>query len=569
MRGTGVTGAFRARPSRAVVRSLFWTTVVLNLLFVLALLALRSPGPIVNVWLEAATQWVPVALFWVVAWRQGFVRRDILLIAVAVTVSAAGDTYYSLAMDSNGNLQFPSPADIGYLLFYPLMLIGLVVLVRRQRQRGGLAVLLDSVVAALGAGAVLAALLGPALADAAAGPTFIASALALAYPIFDIVLIAVVAGIAAGGHAGPRWGLLLGGLVFLAAGDIVYAILESESVYVAGTPLDATWAIGLGLMAWWVERQDSPVVREYKERPAARVLVPLIAVAACLAVLLYASQRALPVYVLILAALTVFLAAVPIVLRQRMLADVIASQEQVVTQLIELDTAKTELMSTLNHEIRTPLASIHGYLELINDGVGGEIPDAAAELLQVVSRNADRLTTLADDMLVLARLEANASPSQSQPVDIGDLLRTVAASLGGFAEGRGVELIVEACPTPAIVRGDTDQLRRTFTNIAENAIKFTPGPGTVRFITDLESSAKGSGTVSVRIVDDGMGIPEDELPHLFTKFYRASNARAGAVQGSGLGLSIAQNLIQAHEGKVAVTSSIGVGTTVEVLLPTG
>jgi signal transduction histidine kinase len=557
--------------TRSIARGLLVMTGVLNVAFLLGLSFTGSHSRFVGVWLAGATEVVPVVLFWFMAWRTRFARRDIVLIAAGVTATVIGDVSYSFAMDSNGDLPFPSPSDISYLLFYPLVFAGLVVLVvRHRRHRVVLTVVLDSLVAAIGADAVLAAILGTAMSAAASNPTFVASAVSLAYPVLDIALISAIAGIAAvpGIDIGPRWGLLLSGLFIMTAGDVIYAVLIGGSLYQAGTPLDATWAIGIGLMAWWAEQQDASIPRRTTaDRPWRAFVVPLGAVVASLVVLLAGTQRPVPVYALVLAAITVFLAAAPVVLRQRMLAQIVSSQQRVVKDLTELDAAKTEMMTTLNHEIRTPLASIRGYLELVEEGAGGEIPDAAAELLRVASRNTDRLESLADDMLLLARLEARVTVSESLPVDIDELLREVAASLEAVALHRDVRLVAEGVPIRAVVSGDAAQLRRAFANITENAIKFTPADGTVRLITDAESQPDGSTAVCVRIIDTGIGVPSDEVEHLLTKFYRASNARSEAVPGSGLGLSIAHNLITAHHGELAVTSVIGVGTAVEVRLP--
>jgi diguanylate cyclase (GGDEF)-like protein len=287
-------------------------------------LLLHGDGPnrLVDVLISELTQWVPVSVFWVAAARTRFARPDVLFATVAVTFNAAADTYYVTAMDAAGELPFPSPADIGYLLFYPLMLAALVALVRSQMRGLAWSVLLDSAVGALGSAAILAALLGPVLSSAVNEPENLATAVAVAYPVFDLLLVAAIAGIAAspGLTVGPRWTFLVGGLVLFAVADVVYALLEVSGTYLVGLPLDAAWALGLALMAVWVDAAGRPNLgRHFHDRKTPALFVPAVAVAAGLGVLIVGTQVAQPLAAVILASVTVALAAIPLVFRQRML----------------------------------------------------------------------------------------------------------------------------------------------------------------------------------------------------------------------------------------------------------
>ena len=281
-----------------------------------------GPNPLVDIWLGELTQWAPVAVFWVATVRTGFARGDVLFATLAVTLNAAADTYYVTAMDAGGELPFPSLADVGYLLFYPLMLAALVALVRSQMRGLAWSVLLDSAVGAIGSAAILTALLGPVLTSAVDESEVLATAVAVAYPVFDLLLVAAVAGIAAapGLTIGRRWTFLVGGLLVFAAADIVYALLEVDGLYLVGLPLDAAWALGLALMAVWVNaagRPDSRPALGGTKTPA--LFVPAVAVASGLGVLVLGTQVAQPVLAVVLAGLTVALAAIPLVFRQRML----------------------------------------------------------------------------------------------------------------------------------------------------------------------------------------------------------------------------------------------------------
>lgn len=549
---------------------LLWATAALNVAFLVGLILTEgSVDPFVNVWLSEATQWVPIGIFWLVAVRTGFTRLEVVLAAAGVTLSAVGDTYYSLAMDSKGYLPFPSVADIGYLLFYPLLLAAVVVLVRGQSVRFSRSMVLDSTVASLGSAAALAVILGPVLTDASSGSSFFADAVAAAYPLFDLILIAVIVGITASPRlrVGPRWIALTLGLVIFTVDDIVYALLEHTDSYVSGTPLDAGWAIGLALMTWWVDGIGRPPRPARPRRESRLVLpVPAFAVAAGLGVLLYGTQVRISPLALVLAAATVGLAAVPVMFRQGVLSRLLVGQEKVLRQLRELDRAKSEMIVTLNHELRTPLTSIRGYLEMVLDGDGGPVPEEAERMLQVVGHNTARLQTLVDDMLIISRLDAQVGPPIRSSVDLDEVLRRVVTSAQPFAKSRNVDLALECGDVSLTIAGDEAQLERAFTNLTQNAVKFTRSGGSVRLVSAAALEGE-SITAVVDIVDTGIGIPVEDVPQLFTRFFRASNAQTGAVPGTGLGLSIVQGLIEAHEGHVTVTSAVGYGTTFRVTLP--
>ncbi len=528
--------------------------------------------PFVNIGLAGATQWIPVAIFWLVAYRTAFARWDVIFAALGVTFSAMGDTYYSLAMDGAGLLAFPSPADIGYLLFYPLMIVALIALVRGQTRREAMSsVVLDSTVAALGAAALLAALLGPVFESAISGDDVLASMVAVAYPVLDLVLVAVIVGVAASPSLdiGPRWIWLVLGLLIFTAADTVYALLEYQGSYIAGTPLDALWALGLACLAWWVdgfERVDLHALHPRSHR--LRLPVPALAVATGLGVLIAGTQLSLSPLALAFAAGAVGLASVPVMLRQRFLSNLLAAQEILLRQTEQLDRSKTELMTTINHELRTPITSIRGYLELVADGEGGEIPDRAATMLRVVGHNAERLEGLIDDMMLMSSLEERVVQSDLSGVALRPLLERVVAAMYPQAMRRDVELSLEAGSLSPMVEGDVAQLERVFTNIVDNAVKFTPAHGSVRLTLDEALSINDEPIVVVRTIDTGMGIPAKEIPLLFTRFFRASNAHGEAVRGTGLGLAIVKNLVAAHGGEVVISSPAGEGTTVLVALPT-
>ncbi len=283
--------------------------MVLMLAVYLAGLVLPVDGlrPFVNGWLGTITQWIPAALCWRAVYRTGFRRMLVLLAAGAVTVFASANNYYVLALGDGVALSFPSPADFGYLLFYPLMLGSLAILVHRQLRALPPAVSLDSAVGALGVAAVLAAVLSPTLLAAQAGEFTFGTAFATAFPLFDLVLVAAVMGVASarGLDVGVRWGILVCGLLVFAATDLIYAEQIAADTYAVGTVLDGGWAVGLTLIALWVDGLARPPGAVGRRLTGAlSLIVPVVATASGVLVLVIGTQVRLSVLAVVLASVT-------------------------------------------------------------------------------------------------------------------------------------------------------------------------------------------------------------------------------------------------------------------------
>jgi signal transduction histidine kinase len=521
-----------------------------------------AESPLVNVGLSLATQWIPVTVFWLVAARTAFRHRTVIVAAAGVTFSAIGDGYWSVAADADGTLPQPWIADTGYLLFYPLMLIALVLLVRPQLRGVGGLVLLETAVATVGAAAVLAVILDPVLAAALTGDDMVTDAVAIAYPLFDLILIAMIAGIASvpGISFGPHRWALIAGLGVFAAADVAYALLANDDTYVVGTPLDATWAIGLGLITWWVTGVSGlPVERSVVSRRSV-VSLPAVAVLAGLAVLVVGTQAELSMMAVVLAALTVALGAVPIIFRQAMLGRMLTAQEEAVRRLTELDRAKTDMLTTVNHEFRTPLTSINGHVDLLLDDDG--LPPATRAVLETIERNGARLQALIDETFAASRFEDGTAALNRSVVDVADLSTRAVRGVEAAAAKHRVAVHLAAVDPELRIDGDPGHLGRALGNLLDNAVKFTEPGGRV-----LVSAERGKGGAVIRITDDGMGIPAGDIPRLFSRFFRASNVQNAAIPGVGLGLSTAKQIVEAHGGSIQVESAEGSGTTMTMRLP--
>jgi signal transduction histidine kinase len=235
-----------------------------------------------------------------------------------------------------------------------------------------------------------------------------------------------------------------------------------------------------------------------------------------------------------------------------------------VDQLTALDRQKTDFMATISHELRTPLTSINGYLELLEDGDYGDLTDAQRGALDIIGRNANRLRGLIEDLLVLNKIEATGLQSTTEDVPVDDLVEGVAELLRPVADAAGVTLVIEPIDPELVIRVDRGQLERSLINLGSNAVKFTRPGGQATI-----GAAEVDGRAVITVTDTGIGIPAGDLPQLFGRFFRASNATAAAIPGTGLGLAIVRAIVEGHGGELRLDSVEGEGTVIRVDLPVG
>lgn len=232
------------------------------------------------------------------------------------------------------------------------------------------------------------------------------------------------------------------------------------------------------------------------------------------------------------------------------------------TERHRVDRMKTEFVSTVSHELRTPLTSIAGSLGLLAGGAAGRLPDRAARLVGIAHANSERLVRLVNDILDIEKIEAGQIRFDLRPVPLGDILARTADANAGFAERYGVRVVIEDADPSALVTGDADRLIQVFTNLLSNAVKFSPADGVVHISV---SAREGCWRVDVR--DEGRGIPAEFQPRLFDKFSQADSSDTRAKGGSGLGLSIAREIVHRHQGVISFDTCEGEGTTFHVDLP--
>ncbi len=223
--------------------------------------------------------------------------------------------------------------------------------------------------------------------------------------------------------------------------------------------------------------------------------------------------------------------------------------------------SQREFVANVSHELKTPLTSVQGFAQALLDGTAGT-PEAQKQAAQVIYNESGRMHRMVLDLLDLARLDAGTLDLQRAPVDLTALLNSIAEKFAPQARAGNVDIRVETAVLPAII-GDGDRLAQVFTNLVDNALKFTPAGGSIT----LRAAPAGSG-VQVDVVDTGAGISAEALPHIFDRFYQADPSRPGGRKhGTGLGLAIVKEIVGAHGGKISVPSAPGTGSTFTISLP--
>jgi two-component system phosphate regulon sensor histidine kinase PhoR len=220
---------------------------------------------------------------------------------------------------------------------------------------------------------------------------------------------------------------------------------------------------------------------------------------------------------------------------------------------------RRDFIANVSHEFRTPLAAIKSVLETLEAGAKDE-PESAAEFMSLADSEVDRLIQMVEELLELSRLESGDLPLDRNSLDITAILQGVVERMRRQAERAGVQLSLEVSPSLPPVSGDADVIERAVVNLVHNAVKFTPKGGAIRM-----TARPADGAVSITVADTGEGIPPEDLPRIFERFYRGDRSRGGS--GTGLGLAVARHAVEAHGGSIHVQSRLGEGSTFTLSLP--
>jgi two-component system, OmpR family, phosphate regulon sensor histidine kinase PhoR len=232
-----------------------------------------------------------------------------------------------------------------------------------------------------------------------------------------------------------------------------------------------------------------------------------------------------------------------------------------ITGLERLERIRRDFVANVSHELRTPLTAIRGYAETLLDGALEDM-DNNRHFVEIIQAHAIRLNNIASDLLTLSDLESGRTEGEGGAIAVDDAVNTAFLTVEPEAKIRGVNL-VRGNPTRLRVNGHALRLEQALVNLLDNAVKFNRQGGDAR----IESGLTGDGQVFVSVSDTGSGIPSDDLPRIFERFYRVDKARSRAVGGTGLGLSIVKHVVERMGGTIKVESRLGRGSTFTISLP--
>jgi signal transduction histidine kinase len=410
-------------------------------------------------------------------------------------------------------------------------------------------------------------------------------AVTAAYPVMDVILLAGFVGFfVSAAWRTPSFFLLVGSVALLLFADEVYGV--GPTSYRSGDWVDAGWLLSYIL---WAGAALHPSMRELSQPTrqtagrhrisTSRIVLLTAALLTSPAVLLIQHLRGIAVsipavvaasavisVVVVLRLLGILRALERIRARERSArADAEQAQRLLAAQnerLLEADRMKDEFVALISHDLRTPLTSIMGYVELaLDDGLDEDLDSERRSYLEVVARSSQRLLRLVDDLLFVARLQSGRLELVSTVLDLNEIVQQTAEEARGRADAKDLELVVETDSAAVPVAADRGRIFQLLDNLVSNAIKFTPDGGRV------EIKVSQDGRAVLEICDTGMGFEEDEAARVFERFYRTDSAVERQVPGTGLGLFIAHAITEAHRGRISAHPREGGGAVFRVELP--
>ncbi|MCC6444884.1 MAG: response regulator [Armatimonadetes bacterium] len=233
-----------------------------------------------------------------------------------------------------------------------------------------------------------------------------------------------------------------------------------------------------------------------------------------------------------------------------------------ITRLKEIDRMKSQFVSMVSHELRSPLAAVEGYLDVLLSGLIAHDPERARRMMHRARERTDSLLHLVDDLLQVSRMESGRIRRNLAPVALGDLAKEAVLFFEEEAQKKEVRLTAEIPESLPAVLADKDEITRLLTNLISNAIKYNRPGGSVTARLSQEASF-----LRLDMEDTGLGIAEEDLPRLFTEFHRIKRPETLQVTGTGLGLSIVKRIVDAHHGRLEVRSRLNEGSVFSVFLP--
>jgi two-component system, OmpR family, phosphate regulon sensor histidine kinase PhoR len=224
--------------------------------------------------------------------------------------------------------------------------------------------------------------------------------------------------------------------------------------------------------------------------------------------------------------------------------------------------ARVDFVANASHELRTPLAAILGFIETLADDNAGSDPKVRSRFLDVMDKEARRMQRLIDDLISLSRIESEKHMLPDETVSLSAIVRETAGELRDLNVGQSDRIIVDAGPDEARMTGDRTQLSQIVHNLSGNAIKYGRPDGAVRI-----GVTQDGAMIRLTVTDEGEGIAPEHIPRLTQRFYRVDSGRSRTMGGTGLGLAIVKHIVERHRGRLEITSTLGIGTTVTVSFP--
>jgi signal transduction histidine kinase len=490
---------------------------------------------------------------------------------------AIGDVIFNLyAFVWDADPPVPSVADVFYLAGYPFLTAGLVLLVHSLRTHERRSGRLDAAMLIAAFALCQWIFMMQQLGESGSVAERI---VALSYPAMDVVLLSALVFFA----LTPTWQTiayryLVLSVVLLIVADAIYFL--SPATYAQASWLDSAWLMSYVL---WGVAALHPSMRELSApaasgRPrATKLRLAMLAIALATAPIILIIQAsngssidAVPIALgagvlgtLVLLRLTGVIHALDRLRGDERLARAEAETAQRLLaeqneRLREADRLKDEFVALISHDLRTPLTSITGYVELAREE---DLPDDVRSYLEVVARNSERLLVLVNDLLFVARLQSGELSLEPDDVDLAALAAETVQTLEPRAAAREISLTCTV-DSSTLVHADRGRLSQLLDNLVSNALKFTPDRGSVHVAVGVQN-----GVVRLEVSDTGIGITPGDQRRLFERFFRAENAVARQVPGTGLGLYISRVIADAHEGSLTVHSEVGHGSTFTLELP--
>ncbi|MGZ8385161.1 MAG: two-component system histidine kinase PnpS [Nitrospira sp.] len=241
-----------------------------------------------------------------------------------------------------------------------------------------------------------------------------------------------------------------------------------------------------------------------------------------------------------------------------------------ITELRRLEKIRKDFVANVSHELRTPLTSIKGYVEALLDGAKDD-PVASAKFLEIILKQSDRLNLIIEDLLELSKIESGRVSLKEEPLELRSVVDRTLSMIKPIADKKRHRLVTSIDPSLPSVAGDEGRLVQVLTNLLDNAIKYTPEGGTITVGATLAPSIGNAeppaGAIELNVTDTGIGIPEEDRPRVFERFYRVDKARSRELGGTGLGLAIVKHIVEGHGGQVWVEANHPQGSRFVVRLP--